>query len=73
MFILLGTKNEKQIKKTIDEIGQMLVTGALDDTKMIGKVGADIFANFGAEKPWKKTQLIKMSSGVFPVFPVDLA
>ena len=35
-----------------NEIGQMLVPGALNDTKKIRKAGADIFANFGAEKPW---------------------
>ncbi len=33
------------------EIGQNVFSGALDDTKTIGKAGADIFANFGAEKP----------------------
>ena len=38
--------------KQIDEIGQMLVPRALNDTKKIRKVGADILANFGAEKPW---------------------
>ena len=43
-------KNEKKMKKW-DEIGQMLVSGALDDTKTIGKAGADMFANLGAEKP----------------------
>ena len=43
-------KNEKQMKQW-DEIGQILVSGALDETKTIGKVGADIFANYGAEKP----------------------
>ena len=38
-------------KETNYEICQMLVSGALDDTKTICKAGADIFANFGAEKP----------------------
>ena len=33
------------------EISQMLVSGDLDDTKTIGKAGADISANLGAEKP----------------------
>ena len=41
----------KKTTKTNDEIGPTLVSGALDDTKTIGKAGADIFANFGAEKP----------------------
>ena len=39
-------KNEKW-----DEIGQMLVSGALDDTKTIGKIAADIFAKSGPEQP----------------------
>ena len=33
-----------------DGLGQRLVSGVLDDTKTIGKAGADIFANFGAEQ-----------------------
>ena len=37
--------------KNIDEIGKILVSGALNDTKTIGKAGADMFANFGAGKP----------------------
>ena len=45
-----GSKNQKKTKKW-NEIGQMLVSGALDDTKTIGKVGADIFAKSGPEKP----------------------
>ena len=43
-----GSKNKKK-KKKCNEIGQMLVSGTLDDTKTIGKVGADILVNFGAE------------------------
>ena len=39
-------KTKKQMKK-LDEIGQTLVY----DTKTIGKVGADIFAKSGPEKP----------------------
>ena len=31
-----------------DEIDQIVVPGALNDTKKIRKAGADIFANFGA-------------------------
>ena len=59
----------------LDEIGQMLVSGALDDTNTIGKVGADIFANFGLAN-LKKTEQIKQFSAVFPNcpnFPMDLA
>ena len=36
--------------KMLKEIRQMLVSGALDDTKTIGKVDADIFAKYGLEK-----------------------
>ena len=45
-----GVKKPKKTKEW-NEFGQILVSGALDDTKTIGKAGADIFANFGAEKP----------------------
>ena len=45
-----GSKNQKKTK-TWNEICQMLASGALDDTKTIGKVGADIFAKAGPEKP----------------------
>ena len=54
MFILLGSTNQKKKQKN-DEIGQMLVSGALDDTKTIGKVDADIFAKSGPEQKPKKT------------------
>ena len=43
-----GSKNQKKTNKW-NEIGQMLVSGALDDTKTIGKVGADIFAKSGPD------------------------
>ena len=56
-----------------DEIGQILVSGALDDTKTIGKVGGNIFAKSGPEKPPTNRKKIKKISGIFPVFPVDLA
>ena len=45
-------KNENKLKQ-IDEIGQILVARALDDTKTIGKTAADIFAKSGLEKPSK--------------------
>ena len=48
---LFGSKQPEQKRKKNDELGQIVVSGALDDTKTIGKAGADIFANFGAEKP----------------------
>ena len=59
--------------KTSHEIGQMLVSGALDDTKKMRKAGADIFAKSGPEKPKKKPKQIQIVSWVFPVFPVGLA
>ena len=65
-----GPEKQQQIEnemKKWDEIGQMLVSGALDDTKTIGKAGADIFANFGAETPFQ------MFPHLFPHFSVDFA
>ena len=50
IFIFVGSKNKKR-EGSNDEIDQFLVSGAVDDTKTIGKAGADIFANCGAEKP----------------------
>ena len=67
-----GSKNQKKTKKW-NEIGQILVSGALDDTKTIGKVGGNIFAKSGPEKPPKNRKKIKIFSGIFPVFPVDFA
>ena len=49
IFIFLGSKSGRT-SENIDEIGQMLVSGALDDTKTIGKAAADIFAKSGPEK-----------------------
>ena len=48
--IFEGQKTNK-IRDKLNEIGQILVPRALNDTRKIGKAGADIFANFGAEKP----------------------
>ena len=39
--------------KKIDEIDDLLVSGALDDTKKMRKASADIFAKSGPEKPEK--------------------
>ena len=41
----------KQKKGKLDELGRSVVPGALNDTETIRKVGADIFANVGLEKP----------------------
>ena len=50
-FHTFGGQNNQNKTENVDEIGQMFVTRALNDTKKIRKAGADIFANFGAEKP----------------------
>ena len=49
-FILLGTTTLKQNEK-INEIGQVLVPRALNQTKKIRKASADIFANVGLGIP----------------------
>ena len=51
IFIFWGVKQNKTKSKKNDEIGQMLVSGALDDTKKMRKAGADIFAKSGLGKP----------------------
>ena len=50
IFIFLGTKNKKKVEN-LDDIDQILVSGALDRTKSIRKTAADIFAKSGLEKP----------------------
>ena len=50
IFMFLGSKKRKKTE-TNHEIGQMLVSGALDRTKKIRKTAADIFAKSGLEKP----------------------
>ena len=50
-FHIFGVNQNKTKRTKNDEIGQMLVSRALDDTKTVGKAGADISANFGAGKP----------------------
>ena len=45
------TKKQRKNNEQNDEIGQMLVSGAIDDSKTIGKTAADIFAKSGLEKP----------------------
>ena len=61
IFIIFGGEQTKQggeqmKKKTekLDDIGQCLVSGALNDTKTIRKASADIFANSGLEQPEQK-------------------
>ena len=46
IFICLGSKETEQIEQKMkkwDDIGHMLVSGALDDTKKMRKLGADSF------------------------------
>ena len=64
-----GSKNQKKTKKW-NEIGQMLVSGALDDTEKMRKLGADSFPKSPA---WKnpKNRNIQKTLWIFLVFPVD--
>ena len=55
--------------KIIDEIGQMLVSGALDWTKKIRKTAADMFAKSAPEKKTKKTKQSRCSPEVSQFFP----
>ena len=50
-FHILGVQKTNNIREKLDEIGQILVPRALNDTKKIRKAGADIFAKSGPEKP----------------------
>ena len=50
IFIWLESNKLKKNGKNY-EIGQILVSGALDDTKKMRKTAADIFAKSGPEKP----------------------
>ena len=50
-FQVSEVKQTKQKTENNYEVGQMLVSGALDRTKMIRKTAADIFAKYGPEKP----------------------
>ena len=54
---------QKMFEKTHfwNEMGQILVPGALDRTKLIRKTAADIFAIFGAEKPGKSVEQFNFS------------
>ena len=65
-----GQQKQRKTKQNlkVDKIGEMLVSGALDDTKTIEKAGADIFAKSGPEKNFKKKLKIKMFSGCFLIF-----
>ena len=47
-------KNKTKMKNSY-EIGQMFVSGALDDTTKMRNAGADIFAKSGPGKPQNKS------------------
>ena len=68
-FHIFGGKKTNKIRETLNEIGQMLVSRALDRTKKMRKTAADIFANSGPGKRLKKKKLKKISR-LFPDFPV---
>ena len=72
-FHISGVKQTKTKNETNYEIGQILVSGALDQTKKIRKTAVDIFAKSGPEKPRENRTKIKIFSGIFPNVPVDLA
>ena len=67
-FHTFGDEQSNKKTENWDEICQMLVSGALDDTKTIGKVGADIFAKSGPEKKPSKSETIKIFYGFFLIF-----
>ena len=60
-------KNDKKLKID-DEIGQILVSGALDRTRKIRKTAADIFAKSGPEKPSKIKEKSKTNPEFSPIF-----
>ena len=53
-FHIFGVKKTKRNWNKNDEICEMLVSGALDDTKKMRKAGADIFAKSRPEQIKKK-------------------
>ena len=65
-FHILEVKETKHKLEKNDEICQMLVSGALDDSKTIGKAGADIFTN-------NKSKFSTVFSQIFPHVCMDLA
>ena len=67
-----GDQNNENKLNINNEIGQMLVSGALDDTKKMRKAGADMFAKSGPGKTQQIGKYLNMLR-VFLVCPVDLA
>ena len=62
-FITCWAEQNKTKTRKWNEIGQLLVPGALNDNKTIRKAGGDIFASFGLEKPGNKLGKNNFSSG----------
>ena len=50
-FHIFGCETTDAKTEKSNEIGEMQVTRALNDTEKIRKGGVDIFANVGLEKP----------------------
>ena len=72
MGVKKNETNKKTTMKTYYEIGQILVSGALDGTKKIGKAGADIFAKSGPEKNAKNPKNLNfLSSLIFLSFSLN--
>ena len=63
IFGVQQMKKKRNENEKNDEISQMLVSGALDDTKKMRKAGADIFAKSGPEKPLKNRKQSRFSPG----------
>ena len=51
IVIFLGSRKTNNQKLKKHEIGEMLISGALDRTKKMRKTAADMFAKSGLEKP----------------------
>ena len=78
MFALIGFKKTNKNRTNMnnwDEIGQIVVSGALDDTKKMRKASADTFAKSGLEKTSKKrrNQISPDFTSFFPHSFVDLS
>ena len=68
IFEFLGFKKNETKMKNRNEIGQILTSGALDDTKKMRNAGADIFAKSGPEKLQNNRNKSKYSPGFSPLF-----
>ena len=69
-FHILGVKKTWKKFGNFNEIGQILVSGALDDTKKMRKAGGDIFVKSGLNKLSKKKGKSKLSPGFYGIFQI---